>query len=104
MEISKLMECLPEDINQINKQIQLASTLEGPTAALTSDRCVIFFSDITKTSIMCADVTKKINSENKVSYPKAIILWIILQIILDSFSNCFRLFQQIILDSFSNCY
>ncbi|XP_025992716.1 major royal jelly protein 1 [Solenopsis invicta] len=55
-EISKLTECEKNDINQANKQTQVR-VLEGQTLSLTSDRCAIFFNDITKTSIKCADVT-----------------------------------------------
>ncbi|KAL6265637.1 hypothetical protein P5V15_002431 [Pogonomyrmex californicus] len=64
MEISKLIEC-PSNVKQTNRQTQLAGALGSPTAALASDRCAIFFSDITKYSIMCADTTKEINPSNK---------------------------------------
>ncbi|XP_012063001.1 PREDICTED: major royal jelly protein 1-like [Atta cephalotes] len=63
--ISNLIECSPKDINEANKETQLAGALGGQTLAITSNRCGIFFSDITKTSIMCADATKEINSKNK---------------------------------------
>ncbi|EGI63156.1 Major royal jelly protein 3 [Acromyrmex echinatior] len=58
-------KCSPKDINEANKETQLAGALGGQTLAITSNRCGIFFSDITKTSIMCADATKEINSKNK---------------------------------------
>ncbi|KYN06897.1 Major royal jelly protein 1 [Cyphomyrmex costatus] len=63
--MSNLIECSPKDINEANKETQLAGVLGGQTVAITSDRCGIFFSDITKTSIMCADAVKEINSKNK---------------------------------------
>ncbi|XP_018406493.1 PREDICTED: major royal jelly protein 1-like [Cyphomyrmex costatus] len=63
--MSNLIECSPKDINEANKETQLVGSLEGQTVAITSNRCVIFFSDITKTSVMCADATKEINSKNK---------------------------------------
>ncbi|XP_011880236.1 PREDICTED: major royal jelly protein 3-like [Vollenhovia emeryi] len=65
IEYSKLMECSGEDIARANQRTKLAGVLNGQTAAITSDRCVLFFSDITKTSIMCADATKAIDSKNK---------------------------------------
>jgi len=65
VEISKLIECLPQDINQANRQTQ-SIALDGPTAMLASDRCALFFSDISKKSIKCVDATKKLNSIEKV--------------------------------------
>jgi len=72
--MSNLIECSSKDIIEVNKETKLAGALGGQTVAITSDRCGIFFSDITKTSIMCADATKEINSKNKVRYPNIIIL------------------------------
>ncbi|KYN18922.1 Major royal jelly protein 1 [Trachymyrmex cornetzi] len=63
--MSNLIECLPKDITEANKETELAGALGGQTVAITSNKCGIFFSDITKTSIMCADATKEINSKNK---------------------------------------
>jgi len=74
IEYLKLTECSEKDVDQANKQTQLAGALGGQTTALTSDKCAIFFSDITKASVLCADSTKEINSKNKVRYPNAIIL------------------------------
>lgn len=65
MEYSKLMECSEKNMNEANQKTKLVSTLESPTTMVTSDRCAIFFNDLTKTSIMCADATKEINSKNK---------------------------------------
>lgn len=70
----KLAECSEKDIDQANKQTQLAGALGGQTTALASDRCAIFFNDLTKSSILCVDTTKEINSKNKVRYPNVIIL------------------------------
>lgn len=77
IEYSKLTECSKKDIDEANKQTQLVSALGGQTAGLTFNKCAIFFNDITKTSIMCADSTKEINSKNKVRYPNAIILYVL---------------------------
>ncbi|XP_011684683.1 PREDICTED: major royal jelly protein 1-like [Wasmannia auropunctata] len=71
--ISNLIECSKKDINEANRETHLAGALGGQTAMIASDRCVLFFSDITKTSLMCADGTKEITSKNKeliVSDPK----------------------------------
>lgn len=62
-EISRIKGCSP---NKANDLIKLAATLPGLTGPITSTDCVIFFSDIEKTSIMCADTTKEINSQNMV--------------------------------------
>ncbi|XP_020295055.1 major royal jelly protein 1-like [Pseudomyrmex gracilis] len=62
LETSKIKCSLSYD--ETNKLIQLAGMLSGQTAAITSERCAIFFSNIEKTSIMCADATKEINAKN----------------------------------------
>lgn len=65
IEYPKLIECSTKDIDEANRRTQLAGALDGLATVLASDRCVIFFNDLTKTSIMCADSSKEINS-NKV--------------------------------------
>ncbi|XP_067209137.1 major royal jelly protein 1-like [Linepithema humile] len=60
-EISKIKGCSLNDANALNK---LAATLPGQTGSIASADCAIFFSDIEQTSIMCADTTKEINSQN----------------------------------------
>lgn len=66
LETSKIKCSLSYD--ETNKLIQLAGMLSGQTAAITSERCAIFFSNIEKTSIMCADATKEINTKNMVRH------------------------------------
>lgn len=57
VDFQKLIECSPQDINQANKETQ-SQLIKGPTTMLASDRCALFFTDITKTSIMCIDAKK----------------------------------------------
>nr|XP_012227139.1 PREDICTED: major royal jelly protein 1-like [Linepithema humile] len=65
MNISKLAECSLSD-SEANEITQLVGTLSDQTASLASEECVIFFSNIPKTSIMCADATKEINFYNTI--------------------------------------
>lgn len=62
-EISEVKGC---SLNEANTLIELAAALPGQTGPIASADCAIFFSDIEKTSIICADTTKKINSQNMV--------------------------------------
>ncbi|XP_011874259.1 PREDICTED: uncharacterized protein LOC105565567 [Vollenhovia emeryi] len=57
-------ECLEHNESQVDKSTQLAGTLSGQTAAIASEQCAIFFSDIPETSILCQDATKEFNSTN----------------------------------------
>lgn len=66
METSKIVCSLSYD--EANKLTQLAGMLLGHTAMITSDRCAVYFSNIKKNSIMCADATKEINAKNMVRY------------------------------------
>jgi len=62
MEISKIeMGCSQREANAL---AQLVVELSDQTAPLTSADCAIFFTDIAKTSVMCADTTKKINPQD----------------------------------------
>ncbi|XP_028045780.1 major royal jelly protein 1 [Monomorium pharaonis] len=63
VDISKLIECSETDINQANKDTQ-SFAIQGPTAMLSSNKCTLFFSDVTKTSLMCMDTAKEINFKN----------------------------------------
>ncbi|XP_067210014.1 major royal jelly protein 3-like [Linepithema humile] len=63
MEVSKLIKCTLTT-REATKQTQVAATLSGQTGPMASEKCVLFFSNIPKTSIMCADTTKKINSDD----------------------------------------
>ncbi|XP_011880239.1 PREDICTED: major royal jelly protein 2-like [Vollenhovia emeryi] len=65
IEYSKLIQCSQKDIDQASQQTQLTNELESPTSVLLSDRCAIFFNDVEKSSITCADATKAIDSKNK---------------------------------------
>ncbi|XP_011880237.1 PREDICTED: major royal jelly protein 1-like [Vollenhovia emeryi] len=67
IEYPKLVQCSQKDMDKANQQTQLVAALKKPTATLASDRCAIFFNDITKTAIMCADATKAIDSKNTAS-------------------------------------
>lgn len=62
--------------SEANKLTQLAGTLSGQTAPIASERCVIFFSNIPETSILCQDATKEFNSTNTVRYLNTIFLYI----------------------------
>lgn len=55
---------------------QLAGTLSGQTAAIASEQCSVFFSNIPETSILCQDATKEFNSTNTVRYLNTILLHI----------------------------
>lgn len=69
IQVSKIIDDCPLSDSEANKLIQLASTLlSGQTVSLSSEECAIFFSNILETSIMCADTSKKIISDNMVRY------------------------------------
>ncbi|KAL0117137.1 hypothetical protein PUN28_010168 [Cardiocondyla obscurior] len=70
---SKLIQCSEKDIAEANQQTKLVGDINGQTTMLTSDRCAIFFNDIAKASIMCADITKEITSQ-KVRYCSTLII------------------------------
>nr|XP_012227176.1 PREDICTED: uncharacterized protein LOC105675014 isoform X1 [Linepithema humile] len=61
MEISKIAGCSQSETKALT---QLAFEIPDQTSALASANCVIFFTDVKKSSVMCADTTKKINSQN----------------------------------------
>ncbi|XP_067210013.1 major royal jelly protein 1-like [Linepithema humile] len=61
METPKTSKCLSSETNALTK---LAATLPGQTGPIASMDCALFFSDIEKTSIMCADTAKEINFQN----------------------------------------
>nr|XP_012227140.1 PREDICTED: major royal jelly protein 1-like [Linepithema humile] len=63
MEMSKLSECALTN-SEATKQTQVVATLSGQTGPMASEKCVLFFSNIPKTSIMCADTSRKIKSDN----------------------------------------
>lgn len=73
MEMSKLIKCALTN-SEATKQTQIVATLSGQTGPMASDnKCALFFSNFPKTSIMCADTSKKINSDNIVSNLNTII-------------------------------
>ncbi|EZA53636.1 hypothetical protein DMN91_005871 [Ooceraea biroi] len=63
MNSMKIRECLLSQA-KINQITQLTGTLSGQTAAIASQDCAIFFSNIPETSILCADTSKKIDYNN----------------------------------------
>ncbi|KYN19143.1 Major royal jelly protein 1 [Trachymyrmex cornetzi] len=52
--------------SEANRLTQVAGTLSGQTGPIASQNNVIFFSNIPKTAILCADTTKKFDPSNSV--------------------------------------
>lgn len=75
--MSKLIDCSLSD-SEANELTQLAGTLSGQTGPIAFEECTIFFSNVPEASIMCADVAKKIDSNNMVKYLKTQLYCIII--------------------------
>ncbi|CAL1679840.1 unnamed protein product [Lasius platythorax] len=63
MKIPQQSECLLND-SEVDNITELAGILSGQTGPIASKDRVIFFSNIPETSIICADTSKEINSNN----------------------------------------
>ncbi|CAL1679839.1 unnamed protein product [Lasius platythorax] len=59
------LQC-PLSIDEANQAIKVAATLSGQINAVAAKDCAIFFVNVPEGSILCADSSKEINSENTV--------------------------------------
>jgi len=66
IDINNLRKCSELSKSETDELTQLAGTLSGQTAAIASEQCAIFFSNIPETSILCQDASKEFESNNTV--------------------------------------
>jgi len=67
LDATKIGKCLLNKA-QIDQDIQLTGKLSGQTGPIASQCGTIFFSDMSRTSILCANASKRIDSNNSVSH------------------------------------
>lgn len=72
MKLPQQSECLLSE-SEIDNKTELTDILSDQIGPIASKDHVIFYSNVPETSIMCADTSKQINSNNSVRYLNAII-------------------------------
>jgi len=88
IDINNLRKCSELNESETDKLTQSAGTLSGQTAAIASEQCAIFFSNIPETSILCQDASKKFESDNTVRYLNTIFFHMLLD------NKLFQIFIQ----------